>query len=63
MLGGLRFEVSHPFAINHPTDEDRSAETPGRRTDGARGFWGEPIAPSMLEAKCKTGGDPLTVIK
>src|SRR5665213_3631004 len=34
------FVVSHPFASNHPTDEDLSVGTPGRRKDGARGIVG-----------------------
>jgi hypothetical protein len=33
--------VSHPFASNHPTDEDLSVGTPGRRKDGARELLGE----------------------
>jgi len=38
-LGGLRFELSHPFAINHPTDEDLSTGTPGSEWMGHRAFW------------------------
>ena len=40
--GLLRIVVSHPFASNHPTDEDLSAGVPEAKGWGTEHFWEKP---------------------